>query len=1021
MSVVIKRKYGVATTIPFELFEVDGVDFRVDAVHASGDTTIMKDEGAETNTAAAFVDEGQGYSIALSDGEMEAARIAVYIADQTATKVWLDRVIYIETYGHASSQHAFDSDLAEQTVDVVKISGDATAADNLELMYDGAGYTDDTAPASRLQLAGVGAGSGGSINIGNTQDNIDGAIVDGVTFVGTETSGTNASVNGEDGAFHNITGAGTGNDFIDLVYQFDVGGGRIASDLLFAGYLSGVMNALPVEAWNGSTWDQIGTIPGQPGSSVSEHSFPLLIQHTGTGANLGKVFIRFHNTAAQTNPDLFIDLALAQAVNIGQSIGYADGAIWVDTVNGTAGVEAYVNGTGDHPVDSWADALTLSASVGIKRFRIISGSTITLSANSDGFDLIGDAWSLALGGQSIEGLAVTGAMVTGIGTATVTHPLFEDCRIGAATIPPSLLVGCGLGHDDGTFTAGSAGEYVLRGCYSMAAAAGAMAFVFSGLGAATAIHNRGWLGGATYTLDSNCELSHEVLAGGGTTVTTGGADVEIRGIMRSVTLILSSAGTVQFVGITGPITISGTTTATVNLYGVSSGVTDTSVTATVTDSTRVRSDVEAISGDKAAADALETMLDGTGGNKLTLSQLKIVAAGDDSAIDAAGSGNGHGFEAVGGTSANGIFAEGGSQFGIGISGKGGVSGPGIQAWGQGNYPGLACLGAGTAAGLKAIGGDTGAGIDPVSGGGAPSISNGGILASTTIATIASQTSFTLTAGSADDGAYDGATALIEDTASPNQKCAALISNYVGASKTVTLAADPGIFTIDAPDKVTIIAVPKSLPAALPDAAGGLPISDAGGVDLDQVAADVAATLVDTGTTLPATLAGMETKIDTVDTVVDAIVVTLGTPAGASIAADIANISGSTTNIILGAIRASADAGVRNRPPIPVELFQLEARDLIFTILDANDDAIDLSSMTLRFVVFDTLAPPVGKWKVEGGDIAVSGDGNNVATVSVDETDTATASPELYWILWDTVGKTALAHGPMKIVPGKFDA
>ena len=106
------RKYGEAATIDFELFEVDGVDFRVDAVHAAGDTVIMRDEGAEANTTNGFTDEGNGYSIVLDATEMSAARIVVYIIDQTATKVWLDRTLIIETYGHVSAQHAFDLDTA---------------------------------------------------------------------------------------------------------------------------------------------------------------------------------------------------------------------------------------------------------------------------------------------------------------------------------------------------------------------------------------------------------------------------------------------------------------------------------------------------------------------------------------------------------------------------------------------------------------------------------------------------------------------------------------------------------------------------------------------------------------------------------------------------------------------------------------------------------------------------------------------------------------------------------------------
>lgn len=104
------RKYGEAATINFDLFEVDGVDFRVDAVAATGDSKIMKDEGAEVNTSNNFTDEGSGNALVLTATEMQAARIVIYLVDQTATKIWLDRTVIIETYGNASAQHAFDLD-----------------------------------------------------------------------------------------------------------------------------------------------------------------------------------------------------------------------------------------------------------------------------------------------------------------------------------------------------------------------------------------------------------------------------------------------------------------------------------------------------------------------------------------------------------------------------------------------------------------------------------------------------------------------------------------------------------------------------------------------------------------------------------------------------------------------------------------------------------------------------------------------------------------------------------------------
>lgn len=101
------RKYGVSTTLNFPLFAAGTNDFKTDAAHASGDTIISKDEGAEANTTNGFVDEGRSYSLTLTATEMEAARIVITIIDQ-GTKAYDDQCIIIETYGHASAQHPFD-------------------------------------------------------------------------------------------------------------------------------------------------------------------------------------------------------------------------------------------------------------------------------------------------------------------------------------------------------------------------------------------------------------------------------------------------------------------------------------------------------------------------------------------------------------------------------------------------------------------------------------------------------------------------------------------------------------------------------------------------------------------------------------------------------------------------------------------------------------------------------------------------------------------------------------------------
>lgn len=75
---------------------------------------------------------------------------------------------------------------------------------------------------------------------------------------------------------------------------------------------------------------------------------------------------------------------------------------------------------------------------------------------------------------------------------------------------------------------------------------------------------------------------------------------------------------------------------------------------------------------------------------------------------------------------------------------------------------------------------------------------------TTIASLASQTSFTLTAGSADNDAYNGWGALIYDASSGVQLAFGVVSDYVGSTKTITLESDPGVFTMATGDSIYLI-------------------------------------------------------------------------------------------------------------------------------------------------------------------------------------------------------------------------
>ena len=220
-----------------------------------------------------------------------------------------------------------------------------------------------------------------------------------------------------------------------ISYRVQVGGGRLATEVVFTGYLNGSNDTALIQAYDfvGGAWETRATFDGQNGTVNQVHPADLLARNTGTsGVELGQVLVRIKQGAASSSPTLNIDSLLVEAVGVGQTAGYQNGSIWVDTNNGVAGTESYVNGTADNPVLTWADALTLSAALGIQDFHIINGSSITLTGNSDNFSLFGDNWTLALGGQSIVSGHFEGAAASG--TSTGANSSFDRGAIGNITV-----------------------------------------------------------------------------------------------------------------------------------------------------------------------------------------------------------------------------------------------------------------------------------------------------------------------------------------------------------------------------------------------------------------------------------------------------------------------------------------------------------------------------------------------------------------------------------------------------------
>lgn len=143
---------------------------------------------------------------------------------------------------------------------------------------------------------------------------------------------------------------------------------------------------------------------------------------------------------------------------------------------------------------------------------------------------------------------------------------------------------------------------------------------------------------------------------------------------------------------------------------------------------------------------------------------------------------------------------------------------------------------------------------------------------TTIATLASQTSFTLTTGPAEDDALNGLWAMIHDAASAVQAAAVKVLDYTGSTKTVTLAAGAS-FTVAAKDNISFI-VPSPLQATTIGRTLDVTSTGAAGIDWGNVE-NPTTTLALSGTTISdtaddAVLAAVAIIDDFLDTEVAAI-------------------------------------------------------------------------------------------------------------------------------------------------------
>lgn len=110
------REGGKQTTVVFELVDTSGANALTGATFAAGDCKISVSGGATANTTNLPTEIGNGlYKITVTAAEFTGP-VAISLVDQTATKVWLDKFIFIDPWND-SEAIPFDFTRAGQITD----------------------------------------------------------------------------------------------------------------------------------------------------------------------------------------------------------------------------------------------------------------------------------------------------------------------------------------------------------------------------------------------------------------------------------------------------------------------------------------------------------------------------------------------------------------------------------------------------------------------------------------------------------------------------------------------------------------------------------------------------------------------------------------------------------------------------------------------------------------------------------------------------------------------------------------
>jgi hypothetical protein len=147
---------------------------------------------------------------------------------------------------------------------------------------------------------------------------------------------------------------------------------------------------------------------------------------------------------------------------------YMHGAVWIGSVANT-NTASYVDGIMTNPVSTLAAAKSVADNLGLKKFWIQSGVTITLGAAYVGYVFDGRGFIMALGGQDVSKVQIDRCEgLSGTGTCATGEIVVYDSHLNAISIGEADFVRC---HLNGTVTLTQASvPYRFHDCTGITAA-----------------------------------------------------------------------------------------------------------------------------------------------------------------------------------------------------------------------------------------------------------------------------------------------------------------------------------------------------------------------------------------------------------------------------------------------------------------------------------------------------------------------------------------------------------------------